>query len=139
MEERTSTSNIEEAIQDPITKSNTGVVMYNTDRGNVDNTGDDALLDTAWNVKTIRDMKGRCVVKKMHCIVHDKIATRTTRKQKVWTRIPKTGLFGYRTRKVSVVACSGHTPTLVATMDRPVSGGDVTESGGELAGCAGLG
>ena len=45
-------------------------------------------------------------------------ATRTTKKEKVWTRIAKTGLYGYRTRKVSVVACSRHTKTLVPTMEK---------------------
>ena len=59
-----------------------------------------------------------------------------TRKKKVWTRLPKTGLFGYRTRKVSVVACSGHTPTLVPTMDRLDGAGEGVESCGELAGSA---
>ena len=82
------------------------------------NTEDDTLYDTACNVKKIRDLKGTCRVKKMHCLEHDLPATRTTKKEKVWTRIAKTGLYGYRTRKVSVVACSRHTKTLVPTMEK---------------------
>ena len=72
----------------------------------------------------------------MHCIEHDLPATRTTRKQKVWTRIAKTGLYGYRTRKVSAVACSGHMATLVSTMDQLDGVGEGAESSGELAGSA---
>ena len=73
----------------------------------------------------------------MHCVEHDLPATRTTRKEKVWTKIAKTGLYGYRTRKVSVVAYSGHTKTLVPTMDQ-LDGVGVqgAESSGEMTGSA---
>ena len=73
----------------------------------------------------------------MHCIEHDLPATRTTRKQKVWTRVAKTGLYGYRMRKVSAVACSRHMATLVSTMDQLDGVGEHgAESSGELAGSA---
>ena len=75
-------------------------------------------------------------MKKMHCVEQNLPATRTTRKEKVWTRIAKTGLYGYRTRNVSVVACSGHTKTLVPTMDQLDGVGEGAESSGELAGSA---
>ena len=127
------------SIQDTSAQNNTEVMKNNTERSSMsmNNTVEDALYDTAWNVKTIRDLKGTCKVKKMYCVEHDLPATRTTRKEKVWTRIAKTGLYGYRTRKVSVVACSGHTKTLVPTMDQLDGVGEQrAESSGEMTGSA---
>ena len=127
------------SIQDTSAQNNTEVMKNNTERSSMsmNNTVEDALYDTAWNVKTIRDLKGTCKVKKMYCVEHDLPATRTTRKERVWTKIAKTGLYGYRTRKVSVVACSGHTKTLVPTMDQLDGVGEQrAESSGEMAGSA---
>ena len=37
-------------------------------------------------------------------------------KKQVWNRNKKTGLYGYKTRKLSVVRCNGYMGTLVGTM-----------------------
>ena len=39
-----------------------------------------------------------------------------TRSERVWTRVKKTGLFGWRTKKLSVLRCPDNMATYVGTM-----------------------
>ena len=74
------------------------------------------LYDTAHNLSMIRDMRGDCIVRNKYCQEHGQIAKKVTHKKEVWTRNRKTGLYGYRNRKVSVWRCNRNMGTLVCTM-----------------------
>ena len=49
-------------------------------------------------------------------------------KKRVWTRNNKTGLYGYRNRKLSVLRCDGYMGTLVDTMGMADGAGVTVES-----------
>ena len=57
-----------------------------------------------------------------------------TRKQRgigtksVWTKVKKTGLYAYRTRKLSVLRCEGQMKSYVETMARLGSAGGIKEN-----------
>ena len=76
----------------------------------------DNLFDTANNVSTLRTLRQDCKARGGTCQEHGGKITRNTSWKNIWTRNPKTGLFGYRRRKISVLRCDGHTRTLVGTM-----------------------
>ena len=84
------------------------------DGGMPPNTG--TLYDTANNLSMIRDMRGDCVVRNGFCQEHGQYAQKVTMKRNTWTRSSRTGLFGYKMRKVSVLRCSRTMGTLVETM-----------------------
>ena len=88
----------------------------------------EGLYEGASNVATMREARKDCIVRKMHCIVHNQEARKYTTKTRVWTLIKKTGLYAYRTRKLSVMRCDGHMENLVGTMDRLDGVGDSTNS-----------
>ena len=74
------------------------------------------LYDTANNVNMLRDMRGDCVVRNNHCQEHDRPARKVTSVKSIWTKNVKTGIFGYRRKKLSVLRCNGTMGTLVRTM-----------------------
>ena len=74
------------------------------------------LYDTANNLSMIRDMRGDCIVRNGFCQEHEQYAQKVTMKKNTWTRNSRTGLFGYRMRKVSVLRCNRTMGTLVETM-----------------------
>ena len=74
------------------------------------------LFEAASNVLVLREVRSECVVRKMRCSVHNQEAKKTSIKKQVWTRNKKTGLYGYKTRKLSVLRCDGYMGTLVGTM-----------------------
>ena len=76
----------------------------------------DMMLDMASNVTTLRDLRGTCMIVSGKCQEHSLEAKRVTQNKMIWTRNKKTGLFGYKRRKVSVLRCTGHMATLVETM-----------------------
>ena len=78
----------------------------------------EGLFEGASNIATIREARKDCIVQKMHCIVHNQEAKKHTTKTRVWTFVKKTGLYAYRTRKLSVMRCDGNMENLVGTMDR---------------------
>ena len=84
------------------------------DLGNNDDGG--SLYDTASTVLRLREDRGECEVRRGWCEKHDRKANKITSKKKVWTKMRKTGLFQYCTRKMSVWRCDSSTPTLVGTM-----------------------
>ena len=94
------------------------------------------LYEAAENVMRLREARAECVVRKMRCIVHNQEARKVTTKRKVWTKNPKTGLFGYRTKNLSVLRCDGPMATLVDTMGRLDGAGGIGES--NSAGVAGV-
>ena len=49
--------------------------------------------------------KGQCAIVKRSCTKHNVDAKMTKMKRKVWTKIPKTGLYGYRTRTAVLWEC----------------------------------
>ena len=64
----------------------------------------------------IRDMRGDCIVRNGFCQEHEQYAQKVTMKKNTWTRNSRTGLFGYRMRKVSVLRCNRTMGTLGETM-----------------------
>ena len=80
------------------------------------------------NQETICDARKDCIVKKIHCVVHDQEARRYTSAKSVWTKIKKTGLYAYRTRKLSVLRCEGQMKSYVETMARLGSAGGIKEN-----------
>ena len=94
------------------------------------------LYEAAENVMRLREARAECVVRKMRCIVHNQEARKVMTKRKVWTKNPKTGLFGYRTKNLSVLRCDGPMATLVDTMGRLDGAGGIGES--NSAGVAGM-
>ena len=84
------------------------------DKGMPPSTG--TLYDTANNLSMIRDMRGDCVVRNGFCQEHEQYAQKVTMKKNTWTRNSRTGLFGYRMRKVSVLRCNRTMGTLVDTI-----------------------
>ena len=86
------------------------------------------LYEAASNLVTIREARKDCIVKKMHCVVHDQEAMRYTSKKSVWTKVKKTGLYAYRTRKLSVLRCEGQMESYVGTMARLGSAGGIKEN-----------
>ena len=98
--------------------------------------GDDrALYDTAANVVRLREDRGDCVVRSGWCQEHDRMARKVTTTKQVWTRSKKTGLYAYRSRKMSVLSCTSGMPTLVGTMGpRDGAGGNTgTKMAGKLS------
>ena len=79
------------------------------------------LYDTASNVNVLRELRGKCVVRDSHCQEHDRPARKITTWRSIWTKNVKTGIFGYRRKKVSVLHCDGTTRILVGTRDSAVS------------------
>ena len=84
------------------------------ERGIAENVG--TLYDTASNVRMIRELRGNCVIRDGYCQEHNLKARKVTTVRNVWTKNSKTGIFGYRRRKVSALCCSRHMGTLVDTM-----------------------
>ena len=86
------------------------------------------LYEAAENVMRLREARAECVVRNMICTVHNQEARKFTTKKKVWTKNPKTGLYGYRTKNLSVLRCDGPMATLVGTMARLDGAGEHGES-----------
>ena len=84
-------------------------VIRNEDKGEM-------MFDMANNVNTLREMRGTCRIVSGRCQEHSSEVKRVTQTKMIWTRNLKTGLYGYRRRKVSVLRCLGHMATLVVTM-----------------------
>ena len=84
-------------------------VIRNDDKGEM-------MFDMANNVNTLREMRGTCRIVSGRCQEHSSEVKRVTQTKMIWTRNLKTGLYGYRRRKVSVLRCLGHMATLVVTM-----------------------
>ena len=82
--------------------------------GDTENVGN--LYDTANNVRLLREMRGDCVIRDGYCQEHNLKARKFTTVRNVWTKSNKTGVFGYRRRKVSTLRCNGHMGNLVGTM-----------------------
>ena len=97
-------------------------VMSNDDGG--------SLYDTASNVLRLREDRGECEVRRGWCVKHGRKATKITRNKKVWTKMKKTGLFQYCTRRMSVWRCDSSTPTYVGTMGQKEGAGVTTGTGG---------
>ena len=74
------------------------------------------LFDTANNVNTLRNLRKDCKARGGTCQEHGGKIIRNTSWKNIWTRNPKTGLYGYRRRKISVLSCDRYTRTLVGTM-----------------------
>ena len=89
-------------------------------RGDRDNI---TLFDTAANVVSLHEGRGDCVVRRGWCQEHCRAARKSTTMKQVWTRSKKTGLYSYRSRKLSVWSCTNGTPTLVGTMGSRDSAG----------------
>ena len=66
----------------------------------------------------------------MHCTVHNQEAKKFTSTKRVWTLIKKTGLYGYRSRKVSVLRCDKSMGTSLGTMGILDGVGEAVESNG---------
>ena len=90
----------------------------------------------AENVMKLREARAESIVRKIRSTVHNQEARKVTTKKKVWTKNPKTGLFGYRTKNLSVLRCDGPMATLVDTMGRLDGAGGIGES--NYAGVAGM-
>ena len=97
-----------------VEKGNTAALMEVGNTENVENVGN--LYDTASNVSMLRELRGKCVVRDGYCQEHDLEARKVTTVRSVWTKNSKTGVFGYRRRKVSILRCSRHMGILVDTM-----------------------
>ena len=52
-----------------------------------------------------------------HCQEHDRKARQIITMKSVWTKNVKTGVFGYRRQKISVLRCDKHMGTLVGTIE----------------------
>ena len=89
------------------------------------------LYEAASNIVSLREARQDCIVRKMFCKVHNQEAKRYTSTKSVWTRNKKTGLYGYRSRKLSVVRCNGSMGTSLGTMGMLDGAGDVVESNGD--------
>ena len=81
-----------------------GTALVNVDDDNVSTHGTGplneeitGLYEAASNLVTIREARKDCIVKKMHCVIHDQEARRYTSTKSVWTKVKKTGLYAYRT------------------------------------------
>ena len=64
----------------------------------------------------LREAQGECEVLRGYCKVHRVKAVRHTRSERVWTIVKKTGLFGWRTKKLIVLRCPDNMATYVGTM-----------------------
>ena len=80
---------------------------------NQDNNVEQLLYNTASNIMRLREAQGECEILRGYCKVHRVKAVRNTRSERIWTRVKKTGLFGWRTRKLSVLRCPNSVATLV--------------------------
>ena len=90
------------------------------------------LYDAASNVSMLRELRGKCVIRDGYCQEHNLEARKVTTVRSVWTKNNKTGVFGYRRRKVSAMRCSGYMGTLVDTMGaRDGAGVNIGASTGE--------
>ena len=85
---------------------------------NADDLGnmDQLLYNTAINIVRLREAWGECEVKRGYCKTHGVKAITHTRSEMIWAKVKKTGPFGWRTRKLSVLRYPGSTATLVETM-----------------------
>ena len=109
-----------------ITSSKGGGGTKDVINGEVDN-----LYDTAATLMRLREDRGTCNVRKGWCQEHDLKARKVTNTKKVWTKMKRTGLYQYCSRKMSVWRCDVTMGTLVSTM-RPRDGaGGKTVSGSE--------
>ena len=97
-------------------RGDTGTSIVRVEGVPPDTGENDNLYDTANNMSVIRDMRGDCVIRNKYCQEHGQYARKVTMKKNTWTRNTKTGLYGYRLRKVSVLRCNGNMGTLVCTM-----------------------
>ena len=88
------------------------------------------LYEAASNIIVLREARKDCVVKKMYCTVHNQEAKRYTSTKKVWTLIKKTGLYGYRSRKLSVLRCDNSMGTSLGTMGELDGVSEAVESTG---------
>ena len=79
--------------------------------------GEQLLYNTASNVMRLREAQGDCTIRRGYCIIHKVKAVRNTRSERIWTKVKKTGLFGWRTKKLSVLRCPDSTENLVGTMN----------------------
>ena len=79
--------------------------------------GEQLLYNTASNVMRLREAQGDCTIRRGYCITHKVKAVRNTRSERIWTKVKKTGLFGWRTKKLSVLRCPDNTENLVGRMD----------------------
>ena len=86
---------------------------------------DQLLYNTASNILRLREARGNCDIKRGYCKVHGTKAVRNTKSERIWTLIKKTGLYGWRTRKLSVLKCPDSTATYVDTMGS-IDGAGVT-------------
>ena len=77
----------------------------------------------------LREDRGECEVRRGMCVKHGRRATKITTNKRVWTKVKKTGLFKYCTRKMSVCRCDVNTPTLVGTMGPGESAGADCQTG----------
>ena len=70
----------------------------------------------AINIMRLREAQGECEVLRGYCKVHRVKAVRHTRSERVWTIVKKTGLFGWRTKKLIILRCPDNMTTYVGTM-----------------------
>ena len=59
---------------------------------------------------TVSQQTENCLVRKKHCTTHQKPAIKTSRKERKWCLLPKTGLYGYRTIKILEWKCESFSP-----------------------------
>ena len=90
------------------------------------------LYEAASNIVSLREARQDCIVRKMFCQVHNQEAKRYTSTKSVWTRNKKTGLYGYRSRKLSVVRCNGSMGISLGTMGMADGAGKVVEIKGDI-------
>ena len=91
----------------------------------------DNLYDTAATLMRLREDRGTCNVRKGWCQEHNLKARKVTSTKKVWTKMKRTGLYQYCSRKMSVWRCDVTMGTLVSTMRPGDSAGGKTGSGSE--------
>ena len=95
--------------------------------------GGSDLFDTAATVMMLREDRGDCNVRRGWCLRHNAVAKKITTNKQVWTKVKKTGLYKYCSRKLSVWRCVGDMATLVPTMGpRDGAGGNGQTRGGLL-------
>ena len=94
-----------------VERGNTTALM---EGGNTENVGN--LYEIASNVSMVRELRGKCVICDGYCQEHNFEARKVTTVRNVWTKNSKTGVFGYRRRKMSILRCSRHMGSLVDTM-----------------------
>ena len=81
----------------------------------------------------LREDRGDCNVRRGWCLRHNAVAKKITTNKQVWTKVKKTGLYKYCSRKLSVWRCVGDMATLVPTMGpRDGAGGNGQTRGGLL-------